>query len=80
MPQRRWLEYYADRFDTVENDGTFYRLAARETFADWQARTPDGFVMAIKASRYLTHVKRLADPAEPVARLMNSAAGLGWIP
>jgi uncharacterized protein YecE (DUF72 family) len=77
VPQRRWLEYYTDRFDTVENDGTFYRLAARETFADWQARTPDGFVMAIKASRYLTHVKRLADPAEPVARLMNSAAGLG---
>jgi uncharacterized protein YecE (DUF72 family) len=77
VPQRRWLEHYAERFATVENDGTFYRLPARETFADWQARTPAGFVMAIKASRYLTHVKRLKDPAEPVARLLGAAAGLG---
>jgi uncharacterized protein YecE (DUF72 family) len=77
VPQRRWLEYYAGRFDTVENDGTFYRLPARETFADWQARTPPGFTMAIKASRYLTHIKRLKDPAEPVARLLGAAAGLG---
>jgi len=77
VPQRRWLEHYTNHYATVENDGTFYRLPARETFADWQARTPAGFVMAIKASRYLTHVKRLKDPAEPVARLMAAAAGLG---
>ena len=77
VPQRRWLEHYAERFATVENDGTFYRLPARETFADWRARTPAGFVMAIKASRYLTHIKRLKDPAEPVARLLAAAAGLG---
>ena len=62
---------------TVENDGTFYRLPARETFAGWQSRTPEDFVMAIKASRYLTHIRRLRDPAEPVSRLMSSAAGLG---
>jgi uncharacterized protein YecE (DUF72 family) len=77
VPQRRWLEHYAEHYATVENDGTFYRLPARDTFADWQARTPPGFVMAIKASRYLTHVKRLKDPAEPVARLLAAAAGLG---
>ena len=77
VPQRRWLEHYADRFATVENDGTFYRLPPRESFADWQARTPGDFVMAVKASRYLTHVKRLADPADPVARLLDAAAGLG---
>ncbi len=77
VPQRSWLEYYAERFGTVENDGTFYRLPARETFASWQERTPDGFVMAIKASRFLTHVKRLNDPAEPVARLLAAADGLG---
>ncbi|HWF79527.1 MAG TPA: DUF72 domain-containing protein [Streptosporangiaceae bacterium] len=77
VPRRRWLEYYAERYETVENDGTFYRLPARETFADWQARTPAGFVMAIKASRYLTHIKRLKDPDEPVARLLTAAAGLG---
>jgi uncharacterized protein YecE (DUF72 family) len=77
VPQRRWLEYYAARFGTVENDGTFYRLPARETFAGWRERTPEGFVMAIKASRFLTHVKRLNDPAEPVARLLGAAGGLG---
>ena len=77
LPQRRWLEHYASQYATVENDGTFYRLPARETFADWQARTPADFVMAIKASRYLTHIRRLADPAEPVARLLEAAAGLG---
>jgi uncharacterized protein YecE (DUF72 family) len=73
----RWLEYYAARFGTVENNGTFYRLAAPKTFADWKSRTPDGFVMAIKASRYLTHIRRLRDPAEPVRRLLAAAAGLG---
>jgi uncharacterized protein YecE (DUF72 family) len=77
VPQRRWLEHYADRYATVENDGTFYRLPARETFADWRARTPQDFVMAVKASRYLTHIRRLKDPAEPVARLLAAAAGLG---
>lgn len=77
VPQRQWLEYYAGRFDTVENNGTFYRLPAREAFAQWRERTPDGFVMAVKASRYLTHVRRLRDPAEPVRRLLEAAAGLG---
>ncbi len=77
IPQRRWLEHYANRYGTVENDGTFYRLPARETFEDWRSRTPADFVMAVKASRFITHVRRLADPAEPVARLMNAAGGLG---
>ena len=77
VPQKRWLEHYAGQYATVENDGTFYRLPARETFADWRSRVPDDFVMAIKASRFLTHVKRLRDPAEPVERLMRAAAGLG---
>ena len=76
VPQRRWLEHYAGRYATVENNGSFYRLPKAETFADWRARTPDGFVMAVKASRYLTHVRRLQDPAEPVERLMRAAAGL----
>ncbi len=77
VPQKRWLEHYAASYGTVENDGTFYRLPSRETFADWRARTPDDFVMAIKASRYLTHIRRLRDPAEPVERLMQAAGGLG---
>jgi uncharacterized protein YecE (DUF72 family) len=77
VPASRWLEHYAAQFSTVENNGTFYRLAAPVTFADWRSRTPDGFVMAVKASRYLTHIRRLRDPAEPVARLLAAAVGLG---
>jgi uncharacterized protein YecE (DUF72 family) len=75
--QRRWLEYYASQYATVENNGSFYRLPSPQTFAGWRTRTPDGFVMTVKASRYLTHVRRLRDPAEPVGRLMSAAAGLG---
>jgi len=77
VPQRAWLEFYAGRYVTVENNGTFYRLARPQTFADWRARTPEGFLMAVKASRYLTHIRRLRDPAEPVERLLSAAAGLG---
>jgi uncharacterized protein YecE (DUF72 family) len=77
VPQRRWLEYYASQFATVENNGTFYRLPSRETFAGWRERVGEGFVMTVKASRYLTHVRRLRDPAEPVRRLLDAAAGLG---
>ncbi|GGR38406.1 DUF72 domain-containing protein [Streptomyces netropsis] len=77
LPQRLWLEEYARRFATVENNNAFYRLPTPETFATWRDRTPEGFVMAVKASRYLTHIKRLRDPEEPVARLMRHAAGLG---
>jgi uncharacterized protein YecE (DUF72 family) len=77
LAQGGWLEYYAARFGTVENNGSFYRLPGAETFARWRARTPAGFVMAIKASRYLTHIRRLRDPAEPVERLMRVAVGLG---
>ena len=77
VAQRRWLEHYASYYMTVENNNSFYRLPPAETFAGWRARTPDDFVMAVKASRYLTHVKKLRDPEEPVARLLSAAAGLG---
>ncbi|MCF3181767.1 DUF72 domain-containing protein [Streptomyces polychromogenes] len=77
LPKRLWLEEYARRFATVENNNAFYRLPETGTFASWRERTPEGFVMAVKASRYLTHVKRLHDPEEPVHRLLEHAAGLG---
>jgi uncharacterized protein YecE (DUF72 family) len=76
VPQRLWLETYAGRFPTVESNNAFYRLPSPETFAAWRERTPDGFVMAVKASRFLTHIKRLADPEEPVGRLMAAAGAL----
>ena len=61
VPQSRWLEHYATLFDTVEVNATFYRLPKRETVRHWIDATPEGFVFSIKASRYLTHIKRLRD-------------------
>jgi uncharacterized protein YecE (DUF72 family) len=77
LAQRAWLEHFADRFATVEVNNAFYRLPERATFEAWRARTPDDFCVAVKMSRYLTHIKRLADPDEPVARFLDRAAGLG---
>src|SRR3954470_22476493 len=77
LPQRLWLEHYAAAFGTVEVNNAFYRLPERATFEAWRGRTPDDFVVRVKASRYLTHVRRLRDPQEPVARLMDRAEGLG---
>ena len=76
VPQKRWLEYYAERFATVESNNAFYRLPERDTFVEWRARTPDDFVMAVKVSRYLTHVRRLRDPGEPVRRFVSRVRGL----
>src|SRR5215469_6570695 len=77
VPQRLWLEHYAQRFATVEVNNAFYRLPDRDTFAQWRSRTPDDFCVAVKMSRYLTHIKRLKEPAEPVARFMSRAEALG---
>ena len=77
MGPSKWLGFYCERFATVELNNAFYRLPAAETFAGWAAQTPPGFLFAVKASRYLTHVRRLRDPAEPVRRLLDAAAGLG---
>ncbi|MFG1833555.1 DUF72 domain-containing protein [Micromonospora chersina] len=77
LPQRLWLEHFAARFATVEVNNAFYRLPERDTFVAWRDRTPDDFCVAVKMSRYLTHVKRLREPAEPVARFLDRATGLG---
>jgi uncharacterized protein YecE (DUF72 family) len=68
LPKRRWLEAYAERFGTVEVNSTFYRLARREAVAAWVEQTPPDFLFAVKASRYLTHIRRLREPAEGIAR------------
>jgi uncharacterized protein YecE (DUF72 family) len=64
LPARRWLEHYAQHFLTVEVNSTFYRLPKREAVANWVQQTPPGFVFTVKASRYLTHIKRLTTVAE----------------
>jgi uncharacterized protein YecE (DUF72 family) len=69
LPPRRWLRFYASLFDTVEVNSTFYRLPKPAAVANWVAETPDDFVFAVKASRYLTHVKRLRELADGVAVL-----------
>lgn len=77
LPERDWLGYYARRFDTVEINYSFYRWPERESFEKWSRETPEGFVFAVKASRYLTHRKKLKDPEEPLARVIDHARGLG---
>jgi uncharacterized protein YecE (DUF72 family) len=70
-PQRRWLARYAEVFDTVEVNNTFYRLPTREAVQGWVEQSPPGFVFAVKSSRYLTHIKRLTDMDRGVARLLE---------
>jgi len=72
-----WLGYYAERFATVELNNAFYRLPEATTFAGWAEALPDGFVVTVKASRYLTHIRRLKDPEDPVRLLMDRASHLG---
>jgi uncharacterized protein YecE (DUF72 family) len=67
-PARLWLEHYAHHFDTVEVNNTFYRLPNRAAVANWERTVPPGFLFTIKASRYLTHVKRLQDLGPGLAR------------
>jgi uncharacterized protein YecE (DUF72 family) len=67
-PPSRWLEHYSRVFDTVEVNSTFYRLASQKAVAHWIEQTPPDFVFALKASRYLTHIKRLGDLDQGIAR------------
>jgi uncharacterized protein YecE (DUF72 family) len=77
LPQRRWFEHYARHFDTVEINFTFYRLPREEVFAAWREQAPAGFVYAVKASRLITHVRRLREPEEGVDRLSERLVHLG---
>ncbi len=77
LPVARWLEHYAAAFATVESNNAFYRLPEGSVFEAWAARTPDDFVMSVKVSRFLTHVKKLNEPEEPVERFLDRARHLG---
>jgi uncharacterized protein YecE (DUF72 family) len=70
------LAFYASRFQTVEVNYSFYRLPDRDVFEGWRNQTPREFLFAVKGSRYLTHMKKLQDPEEPLERLMEHAGGL----
>lgn len=77
LPSKEWFAYYAARFPTVEINNSFYRLPSEQTFRNWRAQAPPGFIYAVKASRYITHLKRLKDPKEPVALFWSRAKLLG---
>ncbi len=77
LPQSRWHHHYAKHFDTVEINYSFYRLPSPEAFDRWREQAPSGFVYAVKANRFITHVKRLKDAAEPLERFLTCARRLG---
>jgi uncharacterized protein YecE (DUF72 family) len=77
LPQRGWLGFYTTRFSTVELNNSFYRLPEAGTFDRWRRETPEGFVMTVKASRFITHLKRLREPKDPVDLLWERATELG---
>jgi uncharacterized protein YecE (DUF72 family) len=77
LRHRDELAWYASRFRTVELNNPFYRLPEPDTFRRWRDAVPDGFVFAVKASRYITHVRRLRDTAEPLALFLERASLLG---
>src|SRR3954471_5541161 len=70
LPVKRWFDFYAEQFDTVEINNSFYRLPKAETFEAWRKQAPPGFRYSVKANRYLTQAKKLKDCAEPIARMM----------
>jgi uncharacterized protein YecE (DUF72 family) len=77
LPHGRWFQHYARIFDTVEINNSFYRLPPASTMKRWRLQAPAGFVYAVKASRYLTHMKKLKDPESPLALLLGRARELG---
>jgi uncharacterized protein YecE (DUF72 family) len=76
LPQRLWLSHYTEHFDTVEVNSTFYRLASPAAVEAWVEQSPDGFIFAVKASRYLTHVKRLKMLPEYIERFYERLEAL----
>jgi uncharacterized protein YecE (DUF72 family) len=76
LPAAEFLPFFAREFPTVEINYSYYRLPPRKSFETWQRKVPADFLFAVKASRYLTHMKKLKDPAEPLERLLHNAGGL----
>lgn len=73
LPSKDWLEFYAEKFQSVEINNSFYQLPAKKTIKSWRDTVDDDFVFAIKASRYITHMKKLKDPRESTPKFFNVA-------
>ena len=72
LPQKRELEYASSQFSSLEINGTFYGMQRPDAFADWADRAPENFVFAVKAPRFITHIRRLRDAATPLANFIAS--------
>jgi uncharacterized protein YecE (DUF72 family) len=77
LAQKKWFAFYAEHFDTVEINNSFYRLPKAETFEKWRDEAPPGFCYAVKANRFLTQAKKLKECEEPLARMMAPFRALG---
>jgi uncharacterized protein YecE (DUF72 family) len=77
LPQKRWFEHYAREFETVEINASFYRVPLASTFDGWRAKAPRGFRYAVKANRFLTHMKKLLGCEQPLAEFIALARRLG---
>ena len=77
LAKSKWLEFYSDHFSTVELNNSFYHLPSEKAFTNWKDSSPSQFVFSVKVSRFITHVKRLRDTAEPIANFMSRARLLG---
>lgn len=71
LASAKWLPYYADSFSTTEINASFYRLPSEETVLKWKNQVPDNFLFCPKMSRYLTHMKKLREPEEPLERFFS---------
>lgn len=73
LARAEWLEYYAGHFATVELNNSFYRLPSEKAFANWYGSVPAGFTFAVKASRFITHIKRVKDVGEALEKFVERA-------
>lgn len=73
LPKTKWLQFYAEHFDTVEVNNTFYRLPKESSVKNWYRQAPKNFLYTVKANRYITHIKRLKDASEPLERFLQIA-------
>lgn len=76
LSRKQWFNYYCKKFKTVELDVTFYQLPEKETFSKWYSETPEGFTISMRGSRFITHIKKLKSPVEPLDVFFLRAAAL----
>lgn len=76
LAKEQWLTYYTEKFRTLEINHSFYQLPEKDTLSHWKTQVPKGFRFAVKASRYITHNKKLKDPKDPIANFMDRVVAL----